>query len=143
MKQLLLLRHAEAEDLGLSSNLMRSLTINGVVQAKAVRKLINVKIDKVLCSSALRCRQTLEALDLDAQVIFSKTLFKQESLKSIIDEVQEAGKNVDVLLVVMHMPSILELANHYGANLNGYGKASLCIFRFNLEQATFQALVKP
>lgn len=139
------MRHAEAEELG-PSNLMRCLTIHGVVQAKSIgNKLreLDIGIDHILCSKALRTKQTFEALALESNPTYSDVLFMQKSLQAIIDEIKEALINAKNLLVVMHMPSILELANHYGANLDSFGKANVALFEIKDDTFTFIDTIKP
>lgn len=116
MKTLLLLRHASAENAadGLSDS-NRSLNERGKKEAKAIGTFIkkqNSTVGVVLCSPALRARETAElvlvAAEVAANVRYDQRIYEAApgQLLEVISEV-EAAKNI--VLLVGHNPGIEEL----------------------------------
>ena len=66
-------------------------------------------IDAVLCSSAVRTRQTLERTALDAPAGFLDRLYGAGP-GEVIDEVNKLGDEVATVLVVGHEPTMSHLA---------------------------------
>jgi len=115
-RRLLVLRHGQAKDAPpggsdherpLSKSGRRAVATLGPV----VRRL---GPDLVLCSSALRTRQTLEALDLDAEtdtavdVSIEPGLYGAE-VDEIVEHLRGVDDDIDVLLVVGHNPGVHQL----------------------------------
>lgn len=139
------MRHAQAQDAA-TSDLMRPLTELGHDQARKMGNKIrelDIGIDTILCSPALRTKQTLEALELKQKVCFSNTLFEQKGLDSILEEINEKLNTCTSLLVVAHMPYILEVANHFGANINSFEKAQIVILEKTDQTFSMQSVLKP
>ncbi len=116
VKQLWLLRHAKSDwgDPKLPDH-DRSLNDRGHDDASLMGEYIhikNIQFDLVLCSSALRTRQTLEHLQLDSntKIILDDKLYRA-SAQDLFDYIgQAADPEVNSILLVNHNPSITELA---------------------------------
>lgn len=104
------MRHADAEpgrpglpDLG------RVLTGRGVSRAAMRRDLVEgLRPQVILCSSAVRARQTLEELSLspgNRQVLFEDGLYSA-SATALLSRVAEVSPDIDRLLVIGHMPTV-------------------------------------
>lgn len=116
MKTLLLVRHAKTErNSATGADIDRKLTDRGLEDApalgKALRKL-NLSLDQVFCSSAVRARQTaelmLEKARFDGTVDYRPTIYLAEA-KALIEllQVDASGKTV---LLVGHNPGLEELS---------------------------------
>jgi len=66
-------------------------------------------IDRVLCSSATRTRQTLECTGLTAPVDYSDRLYGATP-GTMIEEINEVVDEVSTLLVVGHEPTVSQVA---------------------------------
>lgn len=110
---LLLLRHAQAVDFapGLEDH-DRPLTERGIEQAASVGDAMRahkVRVDHVICSSALRTRQTWSALGMDAEVNFTKDAYNAGS-DSVLGLIQELEEDIGSVLVIGHGPGLPTLA---------------------------------
>lgn len=111
--QLLLVRHAQAADFvpGLKDH-QRPLTGYGIEQATAVGTALQshgVRIDRVLCSSAIRTRQTCDALGLDAVVEYSDDLYNAGS-ETILESVRLLAETIGTAMIIGHGPGLPTLA---------------------------------
>jgi phosphohistidine phosphatase len=111
--RLFLLRHAQAVDSaqGLRDH-ERPLTDYGIDQAAAVGAALRargIRLDRVLCSSATRTRQTWSALGLDAQVEFSDSIYNAGS-DSLIEAARLLDEGVDTAMIIGHAPGLPALA---------------------------------
>lgn len=111
--RLLLLRHAQAKD---SASGQRDhelpLTEYGIEQATTVGASLRARgttIDHVLCSSAIRTRQTWNALGLDAEVEYSDALYNAGS-DSILESIRLLGEAVRTAMIIGHGPGLPTLA---------------------------------
>ncbi|SDR76228.1 phosphohistidine phosphatase [Friedmanniella luteola] len=106
-RTLLLLRHATAEPARPGhADADRRLSSRGEAEADGVGAFLREQglvVDRVLCSPAVRTRQTLERLGLDAPVELVPLLYQAGS-----DEVLElvAAADVATVLVVGHAPAV-------------------------------------
>lgn len=144
IRSLLLLRHATAEDFrhGFQER-DRRLTDRGVAQAAGVGEWLRqqgIEVDHVLCSSAVRTRQTLDGLALAAKAEFSDELYSGGA-ETIITAVRELDDSIGTGLVVGHSPAIpsavRELADPAGSDPAAmitldrrYPPASLALLEF-------------
>jgi phosphohistidine phosphatase len=118
MRSLLLLRHATTEHLRPGKpDPARRLTPHGEREAAAVGDHLRataVRLDLVLCSPAVRARQTLDALRVTAPVVVSDLLYGAGG-DEIVDLVRGMPDEVEHLLVVGHAPGlpavVLDLAD--------------------------------
>jgi len=124
MRRLWLMRHAKA-GWGSDDDAERSLTGAGVRGAADAARYLASQVEgplTVLCSSALRTRQTLEPIRaamtnrVHSQVLESLYLASESELEETIrtqtDQVQQ-------LLVLAHNPGIGELASQLAGNQHG------------------------
>ncbi|WP_152361534.1 SixA phosphatase family protein [Microlunatus speluncae] len=108
-RRLLLLRHATAEDFrpGFEDK-DRRLTERGRAEAVAVGDWLRqqkIVVDHVVCSSAVRTRQTLAGLELSAPVDFSDAIYSGEA-ETIITAAGELDDGIGTGLIIGHSPAI-------------------------------------
>ena len=116
MKTLFLLRHAKAENLASGvTDLKRTLNERGQREAKAVGAFLkkqNVKFDLVLCSPAVRVRETTElvlaAAELTVDVRYDERIYEAGPLR-LWELISEIDEDVSAVLVVGHNPGMEEL----------------------------------
>lgn len=140
-KRLFLLRHAMALSQGNDGDSSRALAPKGVEDAQALGRMMAHKgyvPDVVLCSSAVRTRQTLAGAfpELDtAKVRFIDILYNG-SVGDYLYEIQKVDDVNQSILMVAHNPCIYELAVLLAAQGNdsvmqrlseGYSPASLSV----------------
>jgi phosphohistidine phosphatase len=112
-RTLLVLRHAQTEDVRPGGHdIDRRLTSHGEEQARAVGAYLRqqgLAIDHVLCSSAVRARQTLELLDLPPvasdHTDVSEAYYNAGS-DSLIEAVRALPDGCDTALLVGHAPGL-------------------------------------
>ena len=107
---LILWRHAEAEDADGKSDLERDLTRRGRKHAKAMAEWLKPRLEgdwRVVVSPADRTLQTVEPLEVEFEV--SEAVAPDVSAASVLREVQwpTAARHV---LVVGHQPTLGEVA---------------------------------
>jgi phosphohistidine phosphatase len=115
-KTLLVLRHAHAESGSADgSDFTRPLSEEGRKEAKRVGKYLRkeeIGVDAVLCSAALRTRQTaegaLEAAKLKLPVTAERAIY-EASASEILQAVRGTGGKVTRLLLVGHNPAVADL----------------------------------
>lgn len=113
-KTLFLLRHAMALSDGGAGDKARRLAPRGVEDAEALGRLMakqNYVPDVVLCSSAVRTRQTFEHLKLNiptAAIRFEDDLYTGTT-GDYLHLIQGISDDYNRVLVVAHNPSIYEL----------------------------------
>jgi phosphohistidine phosphatase len=116
-RTLLLLRHAQTEDTRPGGrDLDRELTAYGEEQARAVGTFLaetGLTVDAVLCSAAVRARQTLAALGL-ALPDASRLDISSEYYNAGADTLVEALRNLDgdcrTVLLAGHAPGVPAVA---------------------------------
>ncbi|GAB2822986.1 histidine phosphatase family protein [Actinocorallia aurea] len=110
-KRLLVLRHAKAEvGFGLADH-ERPLAERGLRDSAAMGAHLKEEgliPDLVLCSTALRTRQTLEGLALDAPVSYERGIYTGDGY-DLLTLVQITPAEVGTLLLVGHNPAVHEL----------------------------------
>lgn len=106
---LLLLRHATAEPvLPGRSDAERPLSRRGRTEADGIGNFLHEQdlvVDRVLCSPAVRTRQTLEPLGLDAPVELVPLLHRASS-GQVLELVGDADADATTVLVVGHAPAV-------------------------------------
>jgi phosphohistidine phosphatase len=160
MKTLLLLRHAKSDWSGGEEDFDRPLNDRG--RAAAVRmaqELAGETIDCIICSPALRTRQTLELLTLDIEPKFEQRIYEAGSDR-LIGLITETDERAERLLLIGHMPGIAGVAINlaggdsgeaYRQLCEGYPTAALAKLRLEVEQwrdlrpgcATVERFVRP
>lgn len=117
MRQLFLMRHAAAESIGGHDDKLRSLSFQGkgeLVRVVATRLGLFDEVSCVLCSSAIRTRQTLDAiqeiLHPSCEIHYLDSLY-HAAAATIIEEISLVDDKHKGILVVGHNPGISHLAN--------------------------------
>ena len=114
-RTLLVLRHAKAATPDRVADSERPLTAKGLERAGEVGRSLPLRPDLVLCSPALRTRQTWDAVRdaaaLDADVRFEPTVY-EAILQDLLDLVVALPDEVHTVLLVGHNPGCTELVEH-------------------------------
>lgn len=108
---LLLMRHAKAADTGPGGDHDRPLTDRGNGEATAAGEALTasgITVDRVLCSSATRARQTATALEV-GNTELTQQMYNADS-DALLDLIQQQDESVGTLLLVGHAPGIPGLA---------------------------------
>jgi phosphohistidine phosphatase len=112
MRTLVLMRHAKSDYPDGVPDHERPLAARGVREAALAGDWLRANapdIDAVLCSSAVRTRQTLARTGVPAPVSYLDRLYGA-SPGDVIDEINKVGDDVAALLVVGHEPTTSHLA---------------------------------
>ncbi len=124
MKQLILLRHAEAQAKrpGLR-DFDRTLTGHGrteALDAADCLKRAAVRLDAVLASPAVRSRETATIvaaqLDFNHELLYDELLYGEE-MQALLQSLQRCGTHTAAVLMVGHNPGISALAGHLANGL--------------------------
>ncbi len=113
-KDLILWRHAEAQDLQFGiDDVNRALTKKGESQAAKMANWLKQYLSKDICiisSPALRAEQTIKALGFPYQI--NKSLLPKASVDQVLELVQETfyQSNVSDILLVGHQPWLGQVA---------------------------------
>jgi phosphohistidine phosphatase len=146
---LILMRHGEARDTTSgNSDIERALTPKGEEQARAQGQALvqkNIKPDIILCSSALRTRQTADILVQAWQgaepPIEHRTDMYQATPAEILRMIRVQDSAKSTVMVIGHNPTIHQLAMNFCAPGEyskqpklgkGYPPAAMALFEFNL-----------
>lgn len=143
-RRLLLLRHAEAAspaggDLSEQADLARGLTAEGRIAAGRCGEWLRARAlapDLVLCSPALRTRQTLAGLEPALPPPALPTLFCPEIYEAppeaLLACIRHAPDHARTVLLIGHNPGISTLArwldSHARVLEQGFATASLAVF---------------
>lgn len=106
------MRHAKSDYPDGVADHDRPLAARGVREAGLAGDWLRAHvptIDRVLCSSATRTRQTLDRTRIDAPVTYSERLYGATP-GTMIDEINRVGDEVCTLLVVGHEPTVSSVA---------------------------------
>ena len=113
-RTLLLLRHAQAVDFSPGrGDIDRPLTDAGRSQADHLAEILaeqGMRVDRVLCSAALRTRETAERLNPGVDLELLEDLYNAGS-ETIERHVAESDPGQRVVLVVGHAPGVPTLAH--------------------------------
>lgn len=113
IRTLLLLRHARAVDFAPGrGDHDRPLTDDGVEQATAVGAALRargVSVDRVICSSATRTRQTFNALGIDAECDVTDDAYNAGS-DTLLELLRSLPEDVGTALLIGHGPGLPALA---------------------------------
>jgi phosphohistidine phosphatase len=113
MKTLLLMRHAKSswKDESLSDH-ERPLKKRGKKDSKLIARVIKKKDltpDLILCSSAVRTKETAEvltdALDFEGKVIYSDELYMGEP-QDFVSALKDIDNKYDAVMIVAHNPGL-------------------------------------
>lgn len=115
-RQLVVIRHAKAADPGATTDHERALTERGHADARAMGGWLKEqggRVDLVLCSTALRTRETwadiVESSGLGALVEHDERIYNA-SVERLLDVIGEEGGPSRRIALVGHAPGIPDLA---------------------------------
>jgi phosphohistidine phosphatase len=111
MPTLIVVRHAKADSPLGTPDADRPLSPRGTRDAKAAGDALRAggrRPDRVICSTALRARQTVAGLDLDSAVTLESRVYGAD-VDDLLDLLREQVDDPGVLLLVGHNPSLHEL----------------------------------
>ena len=134
MRTLVLMRHAKSDYPAGVADHQRPLADRGRREAVLAGDWLRVnapEIGAVLCSSAVRTRQTLEQTGIGAPASFLDALYGA-SPGAMIAEINQVDDGVDTLMVVGHEPTMSEVA----LNLAGPGSDRDAVERIYLKYPT-------
>lgn len=143
-RTLLLMRHAQAEPGFGVDDIDRPLTDKGLAQAKAVGRLLaqhGHRVDHVICSTALRTRQTLDGVlstwgvETPPEVEYSEAAYNAAT-DTLLELVQYVDADAENVMVVGHNPSISQLVADFVAGsepLTGFPPATVAAVRLDVE----------
>ncbi len=149
MKTLYLLRHAEASFSG-HTDKTRMLTDQGLADAAALGSRLSddhISFDLVLCSAAIRTRQTFKALSgrmhlADCEIRYLEALYNAPR-EQYLTEANALDDKFNSVLMIGHNPGIFEFAiylassqnmEHLGRLSMGYSPCSLTGFECPIER---------
>lgn len=143
MKQLFLLRHAEAVQKDPYSDFTRELTPAGRAQADSLAaywKSHGYAVDFAMCSAAVRAESTFEPLlpVLGTTDTLVSNNFYNIQEDEMLRRIRECRTNYDRLLYVGHNPGVAFFAMKMAivppeAMLTGYSPCSLCVFQIDTD----------
>ncbi|MFD6950466.1 MULTISPECIES: histidine phosphatase family protein [unclassified Nocardiopsis] len=142
-RTLLLMRHARAENGHGLQDFDRPLTDRGRSQAEAVGRLLAERgyaPDHVICSAAMRTRQTLDgvlgAMDLASrpEVDYSEAAYSA-GVDTLLELVNYVDADAETVLVVAHNPTVAQLAASFvgGEALASYAPATVAAVELEVE----------
>lgn len=143
-RTLLLMRHAQAEPGFGIDDIDRPLTDQGQAQAKVVGRLLaqhGCRIDHVVCSTALRTRQTLDGVlstlgaESPPEIDYNEAAYNAAS-DTLLELVQYADADIETMMVVGHNPSISQLVFDFVADsesLTGFPPATVAEVHLEVE----------
>lgn len=147
LKRLYLMRHSKTEPGGETKDFLRKLTDRGRRDAAAAgRNLAEMAPPPlcIICSPALRARETAELVALELKRFSQQDGADQELEPIIRDELYTAtaeeylslitreGKG-DSLLLVAHNPSMEQLAAHFEGSSAGMATSEVAWFDFSVD----------
>ncbi|MFC8921637.1 SixA phosphatase family protein [Cellulosimicrobium sp. NPDC057127] len=143
--RLVLLRHAKAERAGAVDDVLRPLKLDGRRQAGRVGAALRdggLVPDRVLCSSALRTRQTWELLaahlgDAEPEVTISDALYAAD-VDDVLGLLRTTDARVRTLLVIGHEPTMASAASFLADPASDGG--ALAQVRVGVPTATYSVL---
>lgn len=160
MKTLFLLRHAKSDWGGGEADFDRPLNARGrAAAARMSRVLADEPINLILCSPAIRTRQTLELLALPVPVSFEPRIY-EAGTRQLFEVIANTDDRNASLLVVGHMPAIAALAMQLASGdtsegvrrlREGYPTAALAKLRLDIDKwqdlvpgcATVERFIRP
>lgn len=133
MPTLIVLRHAKADSLLGTPDIDRPLTGGGRRDARAVGDELRATErvpDRVICSPALRTRQTLQELRLDAPVDFEERVYDNDP-GAILELLRAQPDDVTTLLLVGHNPSMHRLVFDLTGSGDGFPTSATAVIEFD------------
>jgi phosphohistidine phosphatase len=158
MKTLFLLRHAKAENSAAAlTDPSRALNERGRIEAQAVGTFLkkqNLKLDLVLCSTAVRARETTElvlaAAEVTTNVRYDGRIYEASPLR-LLEVIAEIEDDRNSVLLVGHNPGMEELLQLLTGRAERMATAALAKIELHAgewssvreDMATLDWIVKP
>ena len=159
MKEIYVLRHAKSSwDNSNLSDFERPLADRGISDAKKMSKFLkdmNIKIDKVLCSNAIRAKETFDLtadgfnFEIDKATYSDKLYFGD--MTTIIQDLKELDESLNNILIVGHNPTLHYLVEILtNESINRFTTCNLATISHNGEwvslnsqQCSLKSLIRP
>ena len=159
MKEIYVLRHAKSSwDNSNLSDFERPLADRGISDAKKMSKFLkdmNIKIDKVLCSNAIRAKETFYLtadgfnFEIDKATYSDKLYFGDTT--TIIQDLKELDESLNNILIVGHNPTLHYLVEILtNESINRFTTCNLATISHNGEwvslnsqQCSLKSLIRP
>ena len=159
MKQIYVLRHAKSSwDNSNLSDFDRPLADRGISDAKKMSNFLkdmNIKIDKVLCSSAIRAKETFDLtadgfnFEIDKATYLDKLYFGDTT--TIIQDLKELDESLNNILIVGHNPTLHYLVEILtNESINRFTTCNLATIShdgewvsLNSQQCSLKSLIRP
>jgi len=159
MKEIYVLRHAKSSwDNSNLSDFDRPLADRGISDAKKMSNFLkdmNIKIDKVLCSNAIRAKETFDLtadgfnFEIDKATYLDKLYFGDTT--TIIQDLKELDESLNNILIVGHNPTLHYLVEILtNESINRFTTCNLAIISHNGEwvslnsqQCSLKSLIRP
>ena len=146
--KIFLIRHAKSSwnNINLDDH-ERPLSKKGISDALLIGKYLtglSVSFEKILCSSSVRTKQTLELLidniDQCNGIQYLNELYHApaEELKNIINSLDDDKD----YMIISHNPGITNFINSIDASIGNVGTCTLCIFSKSNDNYVLESLIK-
>ena len=159
MKEIYVLRHAKSSwDNSNLNDFERPLADRGISDAKKMSKFLkdmNLKIDKVLCSNAIRAKETFDLtadgfnFEIDKATYSDKLYFGDTT--TIIQDLKELDESLNNILIVGHNPTLHYLVEILtNESINRFTTCNLATIShdgewisLNSQQCSLKSLIRP
>ena len=159
MKVIYVLRHAKSSwDNSNLSDFERPLANRGISDAKKMSNFLkdmNIKIDKVLCSNAIRAKETFDLtadgfnFEIDKATYLDKLYFGDTT--TIIQDLKELDESLNNILIVGHNPTLHYLVEILtNESINRFTTCNLATIShdgewvsLNSQQCSLKSLIRP
>jgi phosphohistidine phosphatase len=159
MKEIYVLRHAKSSwDNSNLSDFDRPLADRGISDAKKMSNFLkdmNIKIDKVLCSNAIRAKETFDLtadgfnFEIDKATYLDKLYFGDTT--TIIQDLKELDESLNNILIVGHNPTLHYLVEILtNESINRFTTCNLATIShdgewvsLNSQQCSLKSLIRP
>nr|BFE64212.1 histidine phosphatase family protein [Dactylosporangium thailandense] len=136
VRTLILLRHAKAADPDdYATDIERPLAPRGHRDAAAAGAWLeeqDLRPDAVLCSTAVRTRETLAELGVEVPAVFEHRIYTGPA-SDTLELLQQVGATVETLLLVGHNPTLSDLSHElapYALKDRGLATSGIAVHRF-------------
>jgi phosphohistidine phosphatase len=116
--QLVIVRHAHAQNHGPTIDHSRPLSEHGHAQAHETASFLrshHIEIDYAIISDAVRTTETFANLDIQTTVEYSKRAYNA-SANTLAELITEVPNDCESIMIVAHNPGITDLAISCGYN---------------------------
>ena len=159
MKEIYVLRHAKSSwDNSNLSDFDRPLADRGISDAKKMSNFLkdmDIKIDRVLCSNAIRAKETFDLtadgfnFEIDKATYLDKLYFGDTT--TIIQDLKELDESLNNILIVGHNPTLHYLVEILtNESINRFTTCNLATISHNGEwvslnsqQCSLKSLIRP